>query len=100
LNKVLEQGLEDDEYQRYRAEILNLFMGIKDKIKIEDLTLYEPIFASNIQKSKSSICQELANIHCINCNNNDIVWLCIDHWIHIKQMLIHNMLIRYCLLVI
>jgi hypothetical protein len=59
-------------------------MGIKDKIKIEDLTLYEPIFASNIQKSKSSICQELANIHCINCNNNDNVWLCIDHWIQHK----------------
>ena len=37
----------------------------KDKIKIEDLTLYEPIFTSNIQKSKCSICQDLANIHCI-----------------------------------
>ncbi len=62
LNKVLEQGLEDEEYQRHRAEIVNLFMCLKekDKIKIEDLTLYEPIFTSNIQKSKCSICQEFA----------------------------------------
>jgi hypothetical protein len=80
LNKVLEQGLDDEEYQRHRAEIVNLFMDIKDKIKIEDLTLYEPIFTSNIQKSKCSICQKFANIHCINCSNNDNVWLCVDHW--------------------
>jgi hypothetical protein len=49
LNKILEQGLEK-EYQRYRSEIVDLFMRIKDKINIEDLTLYEPIFTSNIQK--------------------------------------------------
>jgi hypothetical protein len=79
LNKVLEQGLDDEEYQRHRDELVNLFMGLKekDKIKIEDLTLYEPIFTSNRQKSKCSICQEFANIHCINCGN---VWLCVDHW--------------------
>ena len=37
-------------------------MGLKekDKIKIEDLTLYDPIFTSNIQKSKCAICQEFA----------------------------------------
>ena len=80
MNKVLEQGLEDKEYQRHRDEIVNLLMGLKDKIKIEDLTLYEPIFTSNIQKSKCSIChQAFANIHCINCSNNN-VWLCVDHW--------------------
>jgi hypothetical protein len=53
-------------------------MGLKDKIKIEDLTLYEPIFTLNIQKSKCSICQEFANIHCINCSNINNVWLCVD----------------------
>jgi hypothetical protein len=47
----------------------------KDKIKIEDLTLYDPIFTSNIQKSKYAICQEFPNIHCINYRNN--VWLCV-----------------------
>jgi hypothetical protein len=78
LNNVLEQGL-DDEYQRHRDEIVNQFMSIKDKIKIEDLTLYEPIFTLNIQKSKCSICEEFANIHCINGSNNN-VWLCVDHW--------------------
>ena len=46
-------------------------MGVKDKIKIGDLTLYEPIFTSNIQKSKCSVCQEFANIHCINCSDDD-----------------------------
>ena len=37
-------------------------MGLKekDKIKIDDLTLYDPIFTSNIQKSKCAICQEFA----------------------------------------
>lgn len=85
LNKVLEQGLDDEEYQRHRSEIVDLFMGLKekDKIKIEDLTLYEPIFTSNVQKSKCSICQEFANIHCINCSNNN-VWLCVDHWMQHK----------------
>ena len=52
LNKVLQQGLDDEEYQRNRGELVNLFMSIKDKIKIEDLTLYEPIFTLNIQKVK------------------------------------------------
>jgi hypothetical protein len=81
LNKLLEQGLDNEEYQRHRDEIVNLFMILKekDKIKIEDLTLYEPIFTLNMQKSKCSICQEFANIHCINCNDNN-VWLCTDHW--------------------
>jgi hypothetical protein len=79
LGKVLEQGLDDEDYQRHTAEIVNLFMSIneKDKIKIENLTLYEPIFTSNIQKTKCFICQEFANIHCINCNS---IWLCVDHW--------------------
>ncbi len=74
LNKVLEQGLDDDEYQRHRDEIVNLFMSQKQRIKIEDLTLYEPIFTSNIQKSKCLICQEFANVHCINCSNNNNFW--------------------------
>ena len=86
LKKVLEQGLDDEEYQRHRDELVNLFLGLKekDKIKIEDLTLYEPIFTSNIQKSKCFICHEFANIHCINCSNNENMWLCIDHWSNIK----------------
>jgi hypothetical protein len=79
LNKVLEQGLEDKEYRRHRAQIVNLFMNIKDIIKIEDLTIYEPIFTSNMEKSKCSICQEFANIHCLNCSSGN-VWLCADHW--------------------
>src|ERR671918_65761 len=74
LDKVLEQGLDGEEYQIHRNELVNLFMLLKDKIKIEDLTLYEPIFTSNIQKSKCCICQQLANIHCINCVD---VWLCV-----------------------
>ncbi len=81
LNKVLEQGLDDEEYQIHRAQIVNLFMSLKEKykIKIEDFTtLHEQIFTSNIQKRKCSICQEFANIHCINCSNNNIL-LCIDH---------------------
>jgi hypothetical protein len=86
-DKLLQQGLEE-EYQKYRDEIVNLFMDLKDKIKIEDLTIYESIFTLNIQKSKCSICQEFANIHCINCSSNN-VWLCVDQLIQHK-MEYHN----------
>jgi hypothetical protein len=92
LNKVLEQGLDNEEYQGHRDELINLFISQKekDRIKIEDLTLYEPIFTSHIQKSKCSICNEFANIHCINCGN---VWLCVDHWKqHIEDRHEHNSL--------
>jgi hypothetical protein len=83
-DKLLQQGL-DEAYQRHKDELVNLFMSLKDKIKIEDLTLYEPIFILNIQKGRCSICQEFADIHCINCGNNNI-WLCVDHWRqHIKD---------------
>jgi hypothetical protein len=78
-DKVLEQGLDDEEYQKHRTEIVNLFIGLQDKIKIEDLTLYEPIFTLNIQKNRCSVCQEFANIHCLNCSSGN-VWLCADHW--------------------
>jgi hypothetical protein len=76
-DKLLQQGLEK-EYQQYKDEIVGFFMDIKYTMSIEDLRVYEPIYSSNIQKSKCSICLEFANIHCINCTNN--VWLCIDHW--------------------
>ena len=40
LNKVLEQGLEDEkEYQRHRDELVNLFMSIKDKSKLRTYSL-------------------------------------------------------------
>lgn len=76
LSKILEQGLEE-EYQSEKKFIIKLFMSIKDKIRKEDLTIYEPIFASNVQKSACAICQGFANIHCVNCRNT---WLCINHW--------------------
>jgi hypothetical protein len=77
LIKVLEQGLED-EYRSERDFFVKLFMRIKNKIKKEDLIIYEPIFTSTIQKSKCTICNEFANIHCVNCEDN--IWLCVDHW--------------------
>jgi hypothetical protein len=42
--------LDNHEYQQQRDELVDLFIGLKYKIKIEDLTFYEPIFTSNIQK--------------------------------------------------
>jgi hypothetical protein len=72
LAKVLEQGLEE-EYLSEKEFIIKLFMNIKDNIRKDDLTIYEPIFASHLQKNKCTICEGYANIHCINCRN---VWLC------------------------
>ena len=86
LNKVVEQLLEDKEYQLHRDELVNLLMRLKYKIKIEDLTLYDPIFTSNIQKSKCAICQEFANIHCIIYRNN--IWLCVTIGYSIKKKII------------
>ncbi len=39
LDAVLQQGL-DKEYQKYKHKIVELFMSIKDKVRIEDLTFY------------------------------------------------------------
>jgi hypothetical protein len=76
-DKLLQQGLEK-EYQQYKAQIVDFFMGVNDKVRIEDLIVYEPIYSSNREKGKCSICNEFANIHCVNCKDN--IWLCIDHW--------------------
>lgn len=38
-DKLLQQGL-DEEHQKYIDEIVELFMSIKDKVRIEDLTYY------------------------------------------------------------
>jgi hypothetical protein len=77
-DKLLQQGLHE-EYQHHKDALVDFFMNMKNKVRIEDLTFHEPIFALNIQKSKCSICQQFANIHCINCSNYNI-WLCVDHW--------------------
>jgi hypothetical protein len=35
----MQQGL-DENYQKYKEKIVELFMSIKDKVRIEDLTFY------------------------------------------------------------
>lgn len=37
LEKILEQGLKE-EYKQYNDKILEFFMSMKDRIKLEDLT--------------------------------------------------------------
>jgi hypothetical protein len=79
LDKLLEQGL-DEENQKYKDELVEFFMSIKHTVRIEDLQMAEPIWTSNRQKPKCSVChEEFANIHCINCSSSN-VWLCADHW--------------------
>jgi hypothetical protein len=87
LNKVLEQGL-DEEYQQYKDQIVDFFMRMKNRVRIEDLIVYEPTSSFKREKSKCLICEEFANIHCINCSNND-VWLCVDNWKQ-HEMEYHN----------
>ena len=81
-DRLLQQGLEG-EYQQYNDQILEFFMNIKDRISIEDLRVYEPIWTLKIEKGKCSICNEFANIHCVNCK--DTIWLCVDHWGYHKK---------------
>lgn len=54
-----------------------LLYGVKEAVRIEDLIIHEPIFTSNMQKSKCPVCNEFANIYCSSCKE---VWLCVDHW--------------------
>jgi hypothetical protein len=86
LDKVLDQGL-DEEYQKYKDDIVDFFMIIKDRIQKEDLfnalnsdaSCNDNKLRQRQQYAKCSTCQEFANIHCINCYDNNI-WLCLDHW--------------------
>jgi hypothetical protein len=39
LQKVLQQGLKE-EYRQYKDRIVELFTNMKDRIKMEDLTVY------------------------------------------------------------
>ena len=86
LDKVLDQEL-DEEYQKYKDDIVNFFMIIKDSIRKEDLfnalnsdaSCSDNTLRERQQYAKCSTCQEFANIHCINCYDNNI-WLCLDHW--------------------
>ena len=82
LNKVLEQGLDEDNL-KYKDYLLDSFMTIKDKVRIEDLfiTPNYRTYDNNSQQQyakKCSLCQGFANIYCVNCNS--MVWLCNDHW--------------------
>ena len=42
LDKLLQQGL-DEGRLKYKDEIVEFFMSIKDKVRMEDLTFYKPI---------------------------------------------------------
>ena len=79
LDKILEQGL-DEENLNYKDHLLNFFMSIKDKVRIEDLFIAPNSYNSNNylqQYAKCSLCRGFANIYCVNCYN---IWLCTDHW--------------------
>ena len=41
LDKLLQQGL-DEKNLGYRDEIVEFFMSIKDRVRMEDLTFYKP----------------------------------------------------------
>jgi hypothetical protein len=78
LDQLLQQGL-DEKNQKYKDELVEFFMSIKHTVRIEDLQMAEPIWASDREKAKCSVCREFANIHCLNCSSGN-VWLCADHW--------------------
>jgi hypothetical protein len=75
LDKLLDQGLEIG-YQKCKNDLVVFFMTIRDKVRIEDLQVCDPVFISNKPKEKCSTCHEFANIYC----TNHAVWICADHW--------------------
>jgi hypothetical protein len=60
-DKLLQQGLEE-EYQQNKDQIVESLINIKDRIRIEDLRVYEPIWTIKREKCKCSLCNEFANI--------------------------------------
>ena len=65
-DKLLQQGLKE-EYLPSKDQLIEFFMSIKDKVRIEDLIVHEPIWTLKREKGKCSICNEFANILCVNC---------------------------------
>ena len=64
---------------------MKLCMSLKDCIQ-EDLfeaSNSNASYTNNSQRQQQpyaecSICQQFANIHCVNCQSD--IWLCTDHW--------------------
>ncbi len=77
-DKLLQQGLKE-EYQQHKDTLVDFFMNMKDRVRIEDLIVHEPVWTiKREEKGKCSICNEFANIHCVNCEDN--ILLCVNHW--------------------
>ena len=85
LDKILKQGLDEEENQKSKDQLLSFFISIKENIRMDDL-FYVTSNSHSITDNKvhrqyasCSLCREFANIHCVNCDGNR-TWLCIDHW--------------------
>ena len=77
---LLEEGL-TSEYLQYKDQIIRFFTYIRDRVSIEDLLkVCGASLPSETRRKKNecSICKSFANIHCVNCEDNN-TWLCVDH---------------------
>jgi hypothetical protein len=77
---LLEERL-TSEYLQYKDQIIRFFTYIRDRVSIEDLLkVCGASLPSETRRKKNecSICKSFANIHCVNCEDNN-TWLCVDH---------------------
>lgn len=82
LDKIIEQGLSNEDYKVWRVRILNFF----DSINAADLKMdfsYKHVVYENTQKHTCSECGEFANII---YENAERIWLCKKHF----DVKVHN----------
>ena len=64
--------------QQNKEKIIDFIIGNKNKIRINDLRVYDIIYHSIIEKGNCTVCNKPSNILCINCTNE--TWICTDHY--------------------
>jgi len=89
LDTVLQIGLDKQDLE-HRNEIIEFFISIKGNVRREDLAIGTPL-NYYIEKNKCSVCDQPANINCVNHFGKDI-WLCMDHLKNHKDVQ-HNSII-------
>lgn len=73
LDKILKQGLSNEEYEKWKDNILNYFKKIKEKLKFDFLLKYDVY--ENLAKHRCKHCNQTGNIHVIKGDE----WYCIKH---------------------
>lgn len=73
LDKILKQGLSNEDYQKWSNNILSFFEKIREKLKFDFRFKYDVY--KNLEKHRCKHCDQTGNIHIIKHED----WYCIKH---------------------